>query len=163
MDTIEEQVATVIGKLAWINIKFSMQKSSGEERVRIYGRKEARRGSFLGNETSPTRVAIIFALLYATSTFPSRIHLGVHCHPSTTFFPPLCLFLAFPFVRASSGSSLVRPVVQRVQHGKHTGTPLSSLPPSPFIVIHAFYGPCYVDRPADPRDTLYSATSVHVG
>lgn len=76
MDTIEEQVATVIGKLAWINIKFSMQKSSGEERVRIYGRKEARRGSFLGNEASPTRVAIIFALLYATSTFPSRIHLG---------------------------------------------------------------------------------------
>lgn len=115
MGTIEEQVAAVIGQLAWINIKFSIQKSSGAEIVRIYGRKEARRGSFLGNEASPTRVAIIFALLYATSAFPSRIHLGPQSSVHYLVFPPLCLFLAFPFVR--SGSSLVRPVVQ---HGKHT-------------------------------------------
>lgn len=154
MGTIEEQVATVIGQLAWINIKFSIQKSSEAEIVRIYGRKEARRGSFLGNEASPTRVAIIFALLYATSAFPSRIHLGPQSSVHYLVFPPLSFsrvsVRAERFVTRATG----RPT--RETHG----TPLSFLPPSPFIVIHAFYGPCYVDRPANPRDTLYSATSV---
>lgn len=123
--------------------------------MRIYGRKEARRGSFLGNEAISDSSRDHFCATVRDQYIPAAYtHIGplsfVHY---LVVPPPLCLFLAFPFARF-----VTRRDRSVVQHGKRTGTPLSFLPPSPFIAIHAFYGPCYIDRPANNRDTLYSAT-----
>lgn len=124
--------------------------------MRIYGRKEARRGSFLGNEAISDSSRDHFCATVRDQYIPAAYtHIGplsfVHY---LVVPPPLCLFLAFPFARFVTRSRPVgRPT--RETHGNPAIFPSTI---SPFIVIHAFYGPCYIDRPANNRDTLYSAT-----
>lgn len=112
----------------------------------MVGKKLARRGSFLGNEAS--RVAIIFA----TSGIPVA-YISAHYHPSVRYLvfplppPPLCLFLAFrASIRRAVGGVVRHSCDDRssnTRETQHGELRYLSFHPSPFIVIHAFYGPCY--------------------
>lgn len=99
-----------------------------------------KRASFLGNEAS--RVAIIFA----TSGIPVA-YISAHYHPSVRYlvFPPPFVFFS-RFVRAFVERLVVRHSCDRssnTRETQHGELRYLSFHPSPFIVIHAFYGPCY--------------------
>lgn len=123
--------------------------------MRIYGRKEARRRSFLGNEAISDSSRDHFCATVHDQYIPAA-----YTHWSAIVRPLPCCSpstLSFSRVSVCAVRHASRPVGRptRETHGNPAIFPSTI---SPFIVIHAFYGPCYIDRPANNRDTLYSAT-----